>query len=164
MSTENVPKIVNMDNIEGLARLAGEALNEYRLSAFLYDCEGNRIQGLSDDPARLMALINKWAAGRDRNPIDIQYNRTLQAIALDIKADLTFAEIVSIHLKDAAPVLRRMMRTDPMGSGLIAGETVPDHVLDSFLALKFKEGMKLWAAEHRHGYDPADPAAWPDQI
>lgn len=140
-------KTIVINGFEEINNLAEDVIVGLRFSRYQYDAEGkDGLCNLSAD--EVQAKIMYQVKNAEFDYLNFAENKELRSLSLFSAVYMPLQEIKEKYLYDILPMARGIMRNDPrLEHGVVVSDEVPDEVLDNFLALRWKENLKLWLVQ-----------------
>ncbi len=141
---------------EELHYIAEEVIVHLRHELYWYDDNGKRaFEGLRGEErsAALSQALEKQNQLGDKDYLDFPENERLRQITFSEALKIPLTTIKEKYLKDVLPKARNIMRKRSMVFQYEVSEEIPDSYLDDFLALRWRENLKLWTMQWEHGQE-----------
>lgn len=138
---------VIISNYEELNNLAENVITRLRFTRYQYDENGNDIiSDLTMDEVKERIVQQVENAKYDY--LNFAQNEELRTFSLQDAFGLTLQTIRDKYLKNVLPIARSIMRKDPrLEHGAVVSDDISDDILDFWLALRWKENLKLWLVQ-----------------
>lgn len=167
-------QLIGLQDIWELEELVESVIVDLRNTDFLYTAEGDCLPSeLSVEERRL--LREKHIANQDINIFQFITNPKLRSITFEEAVRMTLEDIYEKFLTpEVLKKVRQILRKDPRQCyGKIVSEDIHDSILNQYIAIRWKENLKIWAMQHEvgkellatKGYElSADRAKWLEQL
>lgn len=137
-------------DLEELCSLAEEVIIRLRDELAWYDDQGNRLfdslSGKEREEFASSAAIHDLIH-RGTNYLDFRSSGELHRLSFSDALELPLDTIKETYLKDILPKARHILRKDSLLLGRAPSDEIPDSYLDDLLALRWREGLRLWAIQ-----------------
>lgn len=138
---------IGIHDLELLDFLVEDIIHELRFKGYFYDEEGRYICEEWSEEWGEKAV--EWVKKED-NYLDFRNNKELQEITFQEAMELSFEEIKEHYLKDILKKARGMLRKGTLASTPVyVGDEIDDEYLDNYIALRYKENLKLWSIQRK---------------